>query len=183
MTLCVCTHLGVPLHNHNCLGSVFFSLVAPPTCRASLPLLSPAAAPAADEAHYHLHAAFHGRTHDCTHTYNKRLSAFSTNKAKNLAHNKRATSSGAQKPQSSAATQTAKAASAATGGPEKSESEGVGVVSHTLELNHFADWDRDEFDRVMLPLKWRRDHGYEVQKVRENWCGVGCLLVDLVGRA
>jgi hypothetical protein len=37
--------------------------------------------------------------------------------------------------------------------------------SQTLELNHFADWSREEFDRVMLPLKWKRDHGYEVQKV------------------
>lgn len=37
--------------------------------------------------------------------------------------------------------------------------------SQTLELNHFADWSREEFDRVMLPLKWKRDHGFEAQKV------------------
>lgn len=39
------------------------------------------------------------------------------------------------------------------------------AAGHTLELNHFADWSRDEFDRVMLPLKWKRDHGFEVPKV------------------
>jgi hypothetical protein len=41
--------------------------------------------------------------------------------------------------------------------------------SQTLELNHFADWSREKFDRVMLPLKWKRDHGYEVQKVGGDW--------------
>jgi hypothetical protein len=42
------------------------------------------------------------------------------------------------------------------------------AAGHTLELNHFADWSRDEFDQVMLPLKWKRDHGFEVQKVSSS---------------
>lgn len=90
----------------------------------------------ADEAHYHLHCHFHGTSHDSTTTYQQRLDAFKSSKAKIMTHNK-------------------KTATASAG-------------SQTLELNHFADWSRDEFDRVMLPLKWKRDHGYEVQKV----CGL-----------
>jgi hypothetical protein len=91
---------------------------------------------AADEAHYHLHCQFHGKTHDSPDTYTQRLTAFRVNKAKILAHNKKATAAS-----------------------------GDGATGHTLELNHFADWSRDDFDRVMLPLKWKRDHGYELQKV------------------
>jgi len=37
---------------------------------------------------------------------------------------------------------------------------------YSLKLNHFADMDRDEFDRVMLPRKWRRSHGQDVNRVR-----------------
>lgn len=71
----------------------------------------------------------------------QRLDAFRANKDKIMAHNKQAAS----------------APAAGDEGP-----------SHTLGLNHFADWSREEFDRVMLPLKWKRDHGYEVQKVGRN---------------
>lgn len=96
----------------------------------------------ADEAHYALHCHFHGTSHDSTSTYKQRLDTFRTNKAKIMAHNKHAAS-------------TAAPATAA----------GAEGLSHTLELNHFADRSREEFDRVMLPLKWKRDHGFEVQKV------------------
>lgn len=91
----------------------------------------------ADEAHYHLHSHMHGRQHDSTQSYTQRLTAFAANKAKILAHNKQVAAGG----------------------------DTAAATTHTLELNHFADWSRDEFDRVMLPLKWRRDHGYQVQKV------------------
>eukprot|EP00775_Hariotina_reticulata_P009003 gene9003-9176_t len=32
---------------------------------------------------------------------------------------------------------------------------------HTLKLNQFSDWRREEFDRVMLPKKWKRYHGQQ----------------------
>lgn len=124
-------------------------------------LLLVLAAPA-DEAHYHLHSHMHGRQHDSTTTYQQRLAAFAANKAEILSHNKQV------------AAATAGATAAAGGGSgsgqiQARKSEGVtasDAVGHTLELNHFADWSRDDFDRVMLPLKWKRDHGFEVQKVR-----------------
>lgn len=39
----------------------------------------------------------------------------------------------------------------ARGGPD--------APTHCLRLNRFADWSKDEFDRVMLPKKWAREHG------------------------
>jgi hypothetical protein len=104
------------------------------------------------EAHYHLHSHFHGRQHDSTSTYTQRLQVFTANKAKVLAHNKKVAAAAAAAGSPAAAAAGSPAAAAAAGG-------------HTLELNHFADMSREEFDRVMLPLKWRRDHGFQVQRV------------------
>ncbi len=44
----------------------------------------------------------------------------------------------------------------------------MGGPTYSLELNKFADWSREEFERVMLPNKWKRDHGLRVEKV----CGL-----------
>jgi len=123
-------------------------------------LLVPAAP--ADEAHYHLHSHMTGRQHDSITTYQQRLTAFAANKAKILSHNKQVAAA-------AAAATTGATGSVGVGGQDPArKSEGVTAseaVGHTLELNHFADFSRDEFDRVMLPLKWKRDHGFEVQKV------------------
>jgi uncharacterized protein YchJ len=128
-----------------------------------LPLLcSPCCA---DEAHYHLHCQHHDRTHHSASDYRTRLSAFVANKAKILAHNKQASQQAA-----AAATGLAKVLSTlrAAVGLSAGKSEVVGrgdVTGHTLKLNQFADWSREEFDRVMLPRKWQQDHGYQVQTV------------------
>jgi hypothetical protein len=41
----------------------------------------------------------------------------------------------------------------------KAASGAADAPRHTLKVNHFADWSREEFDRVMLPKKWKREHG------------------------
>jgi Cathepsin propeptide inhibitor domain (I29) len=82
-----------------------------------------------DEAHYHAWSEVHSRNHGSTSEFSARLSAFTAAKARIMAHN----------------------AAAASGGPD--------APAHTLALNRFADWSREEFDRVMLPKKWRRERG------------------------
>jgi hypothetical protein len=82
-----------------------------------------------DEAHYHGWSHFHNRQHPDTASFMQRLSNFKTTLQKIASHN-------------------SKAASGAAGAP-----------GHTLKVNHFADWSREEFDRVMLPKKWKREHG------------------------
>jgi hypothetical protein len=83
----------------------------------------------ADEAHYHGWSTVHSRTHTSSHSYLQRLANFKATLAKVAAHNSKAASSAAD------------------------------AASHTLKVNHFADWSREEFDRVMLPKKWQREHG------------------------
>jgi hypothetical protein len=82
-----------------------------------------------DEAHYHGWSTVHSREHSSTHSYLQRLANFKTTLAKVLSHNNKAASGAADAPR------------------------------HTLKVNHFADWSREEFDRVMLPKKWKREHG------------------------
>lgn len=112
------------------------------------------AALAADEAHYHGWCAFHNRQHTDTKDYNNRLATFTANKAQIVAHN-------------------AKVA-LADAGPSGSPSDEAGdVPGHTLKLNHFADWSREEFDRVMLPKKWKREHGMKVEQVDRSFSVLG----------
>jgi hypothetical protein len=73
-----------------------------------------------------------------TSTYLDRLATFTANKAKVMAHNIKV------------------AAAASRAGNADADAPG-----HTLKLNQFADWRREEFDRVMLPKKWKRDHSQQ----------------------
>jgi len=66
------------------------------------------------------------------------LATFTANKAKVMAHNIKV------------------AAAASRAGNADADAPG-----HTLKLNQFSDWRREEFDRVMLPKKWKRDHGQQ----------------------
>lgn len=101
----------------------------------------------ADAAHYHAWSTQLGRVHDSFDQYAARLNAFINNKAKIHTHN-------------------AAVAKAAAPGSSSAQS-----VSHKLALNHFADWPREAFDRVMLPRKWKRDHGVPVTQV----CLISCV--------
>ncbi|KAF8061334.1 cfaD [Scenedesmus sp. PABB004] len=91
-----------------------------------------------DEAHYASWSLLHGREHADAAEYRARLSAFAGTKARVLAHNRAAAAGG-------------------TAG---------GAPGHTLALNRFADWRREEFDRVMLPKKWKRERGLLKPQVR-----------------
>ncbi|KAF6265677.1 hypothetical protein COO60DRAFT_1697673 [Scenedesmus sp. NREL 46B-D3] len=82
-----------------------------------------------DEAHYHAWSHQHRRQHPDTPSYLQRLANFKSTLAKVALHNSKAASGAADAP------------------------------GHTLKVNHFADWSREEFDRVMLPKKWKREHG------------------------
>ena len=117
------------------------------------PFLSTLLCPSADEAHYHLWSIFHGQDHECPHTYQKRLSKFLATKAKVVAHNTKAT---------------AAATGAGAGATSKAATEDEEAGSYSLGLTRFADWDREEFDRVMLPKKWRRDHVIPEKKVSKG---------------
>lgn len=93
-----------------------------------------------DEAHYHGWSAVHGREHGSSNSYQQRLAAFKATLAKVTSHNSKAASGAADAP------------------------------GHTLKVNHFADWQREEFDRVMLPKKWKREHGILEPQVRLHNC-------------
>eukprot|EP00879_Flechtneria_rotunda_P020025 GHRR01021053.1.p1 GENE.GHRR01021053.1~~GHRR01021053.1.p1 ORF type:complete len:405 (+),score=139.61 GHRR01021053.1:1350-2564(+) len=103
-----------------------------------------------DEAHYHSWCMFHDRQHTSTTSYLNRLATFTANKAKILQHNQQVAKAAASA-----------AAGGAAGGVASTKMDAADAPSHILGLNHFSDWSREQFDRVMLPNKWRRERGFQ----------------------